>query len=49
MLLIKNCEAKIKNCQADLEDYELYVKCQRDLLQRQLSKTLYESALVIAR
>jgi hypothetical protein len=38
-LLIKNCELKIKQCQADLDDYELYVACQRDLLERRLQKS----------
>jgi hypothetical protein len=34
-LLLSDCESKIKHCQADLDDYELFVKCQRELLERQ--------------
>ena len=34
-LLLNDCENKIKHCQADLDDYELFVKCQRELLERQ--------------
>jgi hypothetical protein len=34
-LLLSDCEDKIKQCEADLDDYELFVKCQRELLKRQ--------------
>ena len=34
-LLLDDCETKIRHCQADLDDYELFVKCQRELLERQ--------------
>ena len=37
-LLIKDCERKIGGCQADLEVYDLYVQCQRDLLKRRSQK-----------
>jgi hypothetical protein len=37
-LLLNNCEDKIKHCEADLDDYELFVKCQRELLKRQTRK-----------
>jgi hypothetical protein len=40
-LLLGECESKIKNCEASLEDYDLFVKCQRELLKRQ-SKELSE-------
>jgi hypothetical protein len=41
-LLLNDCETKIKHCQADLDDYELFVKCQRELLKRQSRKELSE-------
>jgi hypothetical protein len=47
-LLIKDCERKIKGCEADLDDYETYVQCQRQLLERKLSKPLNTSTFAIA-
>jgi hypothetical protein len=46
-LLIKDCELKIKCCEADLDDYELYVKCQRNLLERRLHEPLSTSTLMM--
>ncbi len=47
-LLIKDCERKINGYEADLDDYELYVRCQRNLLERHLDESLNTSALVMA-
>jgi hypothetical protein len=41
-LLLKGCEEKIKLCEADLDDYELFVRCQRELLKRQPRKEVSE-------
>jgi hypothetical protein len=32
--LVRFYEGRISTCQADLDDYELYVLCQRELVQR---------------
>jgi hypothetical protein len=45
-LLLENCETRIRHCQADLDDYELFVKCQRELLERQ-RKDLPEQAYLL--
>ncbi|MGL4610604.1 MAG: hypothetical protein ACRCYY_13140 [Trueperaceae bacterium] len=36
--LLKNCELKIRYSTANLEDYELFIRCQRELLERQSSQ-----------
>jgi hypothetical protein len=41
-LLLGDCESKIRGCEADLDDYELFVKCQRELLRRQTHQRLPE-------
>ena len=33
-LLVRNCEQLIESAQADLEEYDLYVRCQTELLRR---------------
>lgn len=44
-LLLNDCEAKIKHCEADLDDYELFVKCQRELLKRRTRQEVSERPL----
>jgi hypothetical protein len=41
-LLLNDCEEKMRNCEADLDDYELFVRCQRELLKRQTRKEVSE-------
>jgi hypothetical protein len=41
-LLVSDCENKIKHCEADLDDYDLFVKCQRELLKRQMRREILE-------
>ncbi len=43
-LLLGDCESKIKRCAADLDDYELFVKCQRELLKRQTHQASLDQA-----
>jgi hypothetical protein len=47
-LLLDDCESKIKHCQADLDDYELFVKCQRELLERQRKDLVERHYLLFA-
>jgi hypothetical protein len=47
-LLLGDCESKIKHCEADLDDYELFVKCQRELLKRQSRKEVSERHYLFA-
>jgi hypothetical protein len=47
-LLLDDCESKIKHCEADLDDYELFVKCQRELLKRQSRKEISEKHVLLS-